>query len=1555
MSSSKTVSVHYRNMTTSFENILVEGFVSQYFVSGTETASGHIRRRKRKYPGKGMRYSGSSMKDSCIGVIVISKASLGSDRHDVGPVTFSWHPDGNFLASAGRNGIVQITDRHGDIVDEIPMATTSPILGLSWDKDGDYLAILQDGNGVVPLWSLANRRITQLETNLRDPTFIAWSKTGPQLAVGTAKGNLLIYNKSSKKKFPIVGKHGKKISCGAWTSGGNKLVLGSEDRTLTISTETGDTLIHTELKHIPLETYFSNNLGSEMSSGGAKPGSEDDTVSANLGGKTLLLFNILDESQDPMELTFASREPNGPCKYGELAHHQWYDEGLLMIGFSEGWIIVVSTHANEIGEEKHSGKFHPGGLITFAYNPYLKRVATCGEDGVRLLDTRDFKEIRSDYIPSQDLEDGRVTQICWSPDGQILTVGTDSGNVYNFLAKMTVLNAYYKSTIAYLSSLREVSVMDAIRRSRPIDITLKIEPAILAVGGRHVAAGMNNRVYYHRIGTNNSQIVNEQEYLGTVRKILLNQNFAAILTDSKVMLHPIEPGPDSQRQSKTFPERDDSSKGRVTSIALTDDFLYFGTEGATVEIFYLPEWKILQAAEMRLGNNSAIKQIHPNASGTRIVIVDSNNTTHLFNPVAGGGTNKSITRFDDAPMFVQGVLWDVVQSHVVMLFDGKFMHTYTYAPSSVKGPLLLKLGPVEIADDGSVALIPEKCEMPPASTPVISVDGSITCQTVAGALNSFVHPFFDHLSSNPAASHPRRVTSEALIQRTRFGQALGLLLLENAWQTALELNKRQFWLALSGKAMELLNVDLASRVYRQLGDAGMVMALRDCVAVEDKLLLAGHISLLFCDYQRAQEFFLASSKPTKALDMHRDLLHWEEALALARTIAPLQVPDICLKFGQQLEFQDRIDDALQMFDSALNAQNEEGRHICPEELLTSASIGVARCNLRLGNVRRGMQQANELGDRRLFEDCGEILESQKQYSEAADMFLKAEKFERAAGIYTKYLLISDKGRIMEAARILERVDNDHINSSFAKICVSAGRYDEAAKAYSRAKDMDKVVELKLTHLNQVGEAFDLVRQTCSAQSATLVANFCHKERNFRGAIEFLLMANKSEEAFRLAQGESLMETYTSILGDHITVEDARKVASHYEKLQEYGQAGRFYSLCGQYPRALKLFLQCGDREIDAAIEVVGKSQNESLTHQLIDFLVGEKDGVPKDPNYIYRLYMALRKYEDAAKTALIIARQEQDMGNYALAHAVIVETVRQLEDAGVKVSLQLRSHFVLLHSYTLVKRLVKSGDHSGAARMLLRVAQSVSKFPQHVVPILTSTVIECQRAGLKASSYEYAVMLMRPEHRSKFDDVNLRRKIEAIVRRKGSNTDDSQEEMSPCPISSEMVPWSTLECPTTRDAIPMCVVTGRHMVINDWCFCPVSRFPALYSEYLIYIDSASSISASASQEDFKEKESEPESKSSSRSRKTQGALDPVMGKPVQREDLRKVPADEAMKYIQRYNNVKDDEKEKEEAAAAEAAATGGGGTGAGDEETKPRSTKGKLPPRDEMDSRDRFS
>ena len=1430
-------------------------------------------------------------------------------------------------------GIVHITDRHGDIIDEIPLSTAAPVLTLEWDRDGENLAILQEGNGVVPLWSLSSKRISPVETNLKDPSWLAWSKGGPHLAVGTIKGNLLVYNKSRKQKIPILGKHSKKILCGAWSSDGSRLVLGSEDKSLSVSNTDGETLVHTDLKYMPLQTLFTRSMESTKA---------ENLVSANLNGKSLLLYDYQNDKDDPMELTFAQREGGTGCRYGDIVHHFWYQDHIAVVAFSGGYVLSVSTASQDLGTEKFCTRLHNDALFCCAYNPHLRRIATAGNDGIRIMDARDFKEIRADFIPPEDVEDGRIVSLAWSPDGQILTAATSAGNVYNFLGKMTTLFATYKSKIGYLSSLREVSVVDAVTRGRPIDVMVKLEPSLIAIGAEHVAAGMNNRVYFHRIedknddrdrdrGNGNGGLVNDQEYVGVVKDIQLNTTYASVLTDSKVMLHLIEPPPRSstnQNMSKTFPDREEGSFSKITCMALTDNFLFYGTEAGTVEIFFLTEWTLLSGIELRL--NNPIKKLYPNAMGTKVVIVDRANQVFLYDAVNVSGSNRGVTQFESAPTNVVQVMWDMKEKNAVMIFDGNAVHTFIYVPTSMKGSMLVKLGPVTISSLGEITLRPDKVDVAAGNIPLISIGGELTCQTAAGGISTISHPFFEQIDASSSGvgggsqSAKRRSSRGNMDPREEkdrlanaFCQALALHKLERVWEVAVQLDKRAFYLALSSKAMELLDVEMAHRVYMQLEDPGMVMALRDCMHIEDKYLLAGQMALLFCDYQRAQDLFLLSSRPIAALEMRKDLVQWDQALKLSHVLAPNQIPDICIQYGHQLEVRDDYGNALKMFDDALSALDAEGNRVIPDHLVPIAMMGLARCQLRMGEYRKGIRMANELDDAQLFLECGRILERQKQYQEAASMFVKAEQFEQAASIYVKHL-IKDKTRLSEAGVILEKVDNAGLNADYGKACVAAGRYEEAIKAYRRASDWDKIVEIQLKHLEQIQQAFDLVRRSSSAQAAQTVAEYCVGQSDWRGAIEFYLIANKSEEAFKIAQSNNIIDVYTGFLGEAISTEDALKVAQFYEKSGDFGKAGNFYAMCNQYARALRLFLQCGDKEIDSAIAVVGRAQNETLTHQLIDFLVGDKDGVPKDPNYIYRLYLALKKYEDAAKTALVIARQEQDLGNYGLAHKIVVEIIRHLEDATCKVSLQLRQTFVLLHSYSLVKVWVKRDDHLSAARLLLRVAQHVSKFPMHVVPLLTSTVIECQRAGLKSQSYEYAVMLVRPEYRSMLDP-NLKRKIEAIVRRKQAHGEgEIADDMTPCPISTQPLPQYSLECPTTRDALPMCVVTGRHMVLDDWCFCPISKFPALYSEYIRYIQEEATRQHIATEQQMQGQSADgPETSTYERSilralpvdvLQTLSAPDPIHGKSVTMQDLVLVSAEEAMRYIQRYNNVLEEKK-----------------------------------------------
>ena len=140
--------------------------------------------------------------------------------------------------------------------------------------------------------------------------------------------------------------------------------------------------------------------------------------------------------------------------------------------------------------------------------------------------------------------------------------------------------------------------------------------------------------------------------------------------------------------------------------------------------------------------------------------------------------------------------------------------------------------------------------------------------------------------------------------------------------------------------------------------------------------------------------------------------------------------------------------------------------------------------------------------------------------------------------------------------------------------------------------------------------------------------------------------------------------------------------------------------------------------INLAIQVVGASGQGHLSRQLIEFLMGENDGVPKDAKYLFRLYMARKQYKEAAKTAVIIAREEQVMwmimimimttmmmmiieqaaGNYRNAHDVLFNMYQELHKNKITIPWEMAHNLMVLHSYTLARLHVRRGDHTKAAR-----------------------------------------------------------------------------------------------------------------------------------------------------------------------------------------------------------------------------------------------------------------
>jgi WD repeat-containing protein 19 len=66
-------------------------------------------------------------------------------------------------------------------------------------------------------------------------------------------------------------------------------------------------------------------------------------VSLIVGGKTLYLFNLYDP-ENPIELAFQTR-------YGSIVAYHWFGDGYILLGFSAGFFVVISTHMKEIGQE----------------------------------------------------------------------------------------------------------------------------------------------------------------------------------------------------------------------------------------------------------------------------------------------------------------------------------------------------------------------------------------------------------------------------------------------------------------------------------------------------------------------------------------------------------------------------------------------------------------------------------------------------------------------------------------------------------------------------------------------------------------------------------------------------------------------------------------------------------------------------------------------------------------------------------------------------------------------------------------------------------------------------------------------------------------------------------------------------------------------------------------------------------------------------------------------------------------------------------------------------
>ncbi|TKR68449.1 hypothetical protein L596_024432 [Steinernema carpocapsae] len=336
-----------------------------------------------------------------------------------------------------------------------------------------------------------------------------------------------------------------------------------------------------------------------------------------------------------------------------------------------------------------------------------------------------------------------------------------------------------------------------------------------------------------------------------------------------------------------------------------------------------------------------------------------------------------------------------------------------------------------------------------------------------------------------------------------------------------------------------------------MGDVSMVVSLEEIVWIEEKMLLSGHLAMVTQQYDKAEEYFLQSTESTLALEMRRDLLHWDKALDLAARLAPDQIVYISKEYAQQLEFTGEYAKALSFYEKGIIHDVDESN----DEVLEHNEIcssGVAKMSIRTGNIRKGMEMATEIAGRVVKRDCATILEQMKQFNDAAHLYEIGMFYDRAAAVSLK---AKNWAKVSE---LLPNVKSPKIHAQYGKVMEHEKKYKAAALAYKNAKDYDSLVRILLDKLNLPEEAVKVVRESRSVEGAKLVAKFFSKIGDHSSAIQFLVMSHCHQEAFHLAEAEEKMEVYADCIAEGGTTEQFKQLAEWFVNRKQTKMAGKFH-------------------------------------------------------------------------------------------------------------------------------------------------------------------------------------------------------------------------------------------------------------------------------------------------------------------------------------------------------------------------------------------------------------
>lgn len=368
--------------------------------------------------------------------------AVDSRHHGKGTPLFSWHPRSQILASTGPSRVVHIWDQSGRLIQQIIPSASAPCIELAWQHSpiclqnnseklqSSLLAMLHEGWSCITLFDVSRGVERTIHIPIRDPCLMKWNRKDINtVAVGGSRGELILVQISAEPNLKtgrfddvvaqVDSKHRKRITCGDWNCQG-KFAFASDDRQITVVDVSGRILAQVKLKAKPTLLQF-----------GGSGNNASEVITVCMDQKSILLYN-LNDPENALELAFQA-------KYGNLVAFQWFKDSFMMLGFSLGYFVVISTNMAEIGREQFCAKFHSDSLRNICYCPIRQKVATCGESSVKIVDMVDWKEQHEIHMEKDD----KLEHVDWTKDGKFISASTKSGIVYTLEVETSPMESFH--------------------------------------------------------------------------------------------------------------------------------------------------------------------------------------------------------------------------------------------------------------------------------------------------------------------------------------------------------------------------------------------------------------------------------------------------------------------------------------------------------------------------------------------------------------------------------------------------------------------------------------------------------------------------------------------------------------------------------------------------------------------------------------------------------------------------------------------------------------------------------------------------------------------------------------------------------------------------------------------------------------------------------------------------------------------------------------------------------------------------------------------------------